>query len=214
MRILVFGDSITQGLFDEESGGWCNRLTNVVIQREKASNYEYDKSVVNLGVSGDTTEDLLRRIQSESEARLLKYPTEDYDVVILAIGVNDTQFEMVTGLPKIDLATSQRNLEKLKEIMAPLFAKVVIVGLAPVLDERIQPMPWKTTHGYSNERISEFNRMLASFAQENGYIFVSLDAVYKGEETACLPDGIHPTAQGHQYIYERVYDALETNNIL
>lgn len=214
MRILVFGDSITQGFFDEEQGGWCNRLVSLVNKREHDADYEYNKSVVNLGVSGDTTEDLLKRVKIETESRLLKYPVDDYDVAIVAIGVNDSQFEMDSHENKIPVEQSIENIANITSILKEYVAKLVFVGLAPVVDERIQPMSWKITHGYSNDDIARYNKAIKQFARENECLFIDMDGVYEGKEAECLPDGIHPNAEGHRMIFERVKEVLETEGIL
>jgi lysophospholipase L1-like esterase len=54
--ICVFGDSITWGAYDPERGGWVNRLRNDLEKKEIES--------YNLGISGDTTADLLKRFNS------------------------------------------------------------------------------------------------------------------------------------------------------
>ena len=52
---LIFGDSITQG-FNDLTGGWVQRL------RESLT---LDDFVINLGVSGDTSDGLLARFEVE-----------------------------------------------------------------------------------------------------------------------------------------------------
>lgn len=214
MRILAFGDSITQGFHDEERGGWCNRLITEVMKRELDSEYEYNRSVINLGISGDTSADVLQRVKAEIEARVLKYPVSNYDVLLLAIGVNDSQFTMDTKENKIVVTETEKNIRKTISVAEQFCEKVVIVGIAPVVDDRIQPMAWKPTHGYSNEVISLYNEKLSSIAREGGYVFIDLSDVYEGNVNDCLPDGIHPNAHGHRLIYERVKKALEVENIL
>ena len=63
-RICVFGASVTKGAWDTEMGGWVNRLR---LDLEDFKKRKY--SVYNLGISGDTTESLLERIDSECKAR-------------------------------------------------------------------------------------------------------------------------------------------------
>lgn len=214
MRILVFGDSITQGFHDQESGGWCNRLIIEVMKREVESNYEYNKSVINLGISGDRTGDVLKRVKSETEARVLKYAASDYDVLLLAVGVNDSQFVMDTRKNEVSVEEVIQNLKEILKQTKGFVGKVVLLGIAPVFDNRIQPMVWKATHGYANEDIARYNAAIQSFAEENGCLFINMDDVYGEESDTCLPDGIHPNAEGHRRIYEKVKNALEAEGIL
>ena len=76
-RILVFGDSIARGAVDLEKGGWVERLRIYFVNNSK------DKSVYNLGISGDTTENLLKRFMNECKVR-------EPEIIIFAIGVNDS----------------------------------------------------------------------------------------------------------------------------
>ncbi len=214
MRILVFGDSITQGFCDMSGGGWCNRLIKECFEREVVSDYQYNRTIFNLGVSGDNTSDLLKRVRAESEARILKYPPEDFDVAILAIGVNDSQYEMGTGQNRVSVAEMNKNLESIYQSISDLFKKIIIVGIAPVFDKRVQPMTWKTTHGYSNKEISRYNAVLQKFAIAHGQLFFNIQDVYQGKESVCLPDGIHPNELGHEYMYLKIKSMLEENKIL
>lgn len=77
MSICVFGDSIVWGAWDKEMGGWVNRLR---LSLEKKG---FDGEVYNLGISGDTSDGLIKRFEAEAEVR-------DADVAIISIGVNDS----------------------------------------------------------------------------------------------------------------------------
>ncbi|HVH14523.1 MAG TPA: SGNH/GDSL hydrolase family protein [Candidatus Angelobacter sp.] len=71
--VLVFGDSIVMGLWDER-GGWPERLW---VGRSRV--------VYNLGVDGETSEDVTRRFYSEAESR----GANKNSVIIFAVGIND-----------------------------------------------------------------------------------------------------------------------------
>lgn len=214
MRILVFGDSIAQGFHDEVAGGWCNRLVAEVMKRGVESGYKYDKSVVNLGISGDTTTDLLKRVKSEAESRILKYPTDSYDVALIAIGVNDTQYDMKTLAPKFSLEETQTNLEKIITVLHSLNIKIVFLGLTNVYEPRIQPMAWKPTHGYSNNLINERTDLIEKITRNFGCEFIDMKGVYQGKEDQVMPDGIHPNAEGHSMLYGHIKASLEQLLIL
>ena len=159
-------------------------------------------------LSGDTSKGVLDRIVNESKIRV-----GDNNVLVLSIGVNDSQYEMVSGKNKIAVHQTIHNLTEAVSVSSHLFDKIVVVGIAPVWDTRIQPMAWKPTHGYSNEHISRYNTALQKFAQSNAFQFIELSDVYDDVDQ-CLPDGIHPNAHGHQLIFERVRESLEKEHIL
>jgi len=68
-HILVFGTSTTYGAWDSE-GGWVARLRKFLDEKTISSNYKSEGLIYNLGVSGDKTEDVLKRFEPETKARL------------------------------------------------------------------------------------------------------------------------------------------------
>ncbi len=85
MRVLVFGDSITQGFWDME-GGWVSRIRK---HYDQQMIYDADNdlpSIFNLGVSADSSDDVLVRFENETKVRA----TEEI-AFIIAIGVNDAR---------------------------------------------------------------------------------------------------------------------------
>lgn len=62
--ILCFGDSITVGRGELPNIGWVGRLKNEVEGREC-------RSVYALGIPGDTSKDLLQRMDVECKSRML-----------------------------------------------------------------------------------------------------------------------------------------------
>jgi lysophospholipase L1-like esterase len=83
MRILFFGDSITQGFWSVD-GGWVEKIRK---HYDGISMQDLDHNIqpeiFNLGISGDTTRNLLRRIEGEILARKWKH---DPLIVVIAIG--------------------------------------------------------------------------------------------------------------------------------
>ena len=90
MRILFFGDSITQGFWSKE-GGWVE-IIRKYYDGLALDDLKHNKQpeIFNLGVSGDTTKNLLARIESETKARI--WP-DDPVVIVISIGTNDDLFE-------------------------------------------------------------------------------------------------------------------------
>lgn len=80
---------MAQGFYDLE-GGWVARV-NQHYQREAVSGRRVDPpTLFNLGVSGDESADLLKRLRPETVAR--QWPGEEL-TVILAIGLNDARLQ-------------------------------------------------------------------------------------------------------------------------
>ncbi len=63
MNVLVFGDSIAYGAWDEE-GGWVERLKRYLHHR--TTSYGEYHLVYNLAVSGETSRGILERLEGEA----------------------------------------------------------------------------------------------------------------------------------------------------
>jgi len=116
-RICIFGDSIVQGYYDLEKGGWANRLNLSTLGEEK------DIPVFNLGVSGNTSSMLLNRMESEIAVRRIS-------TIIVSIGVNDSVIE--NGEQRVDLKTFQKNLEGIFTISRKFTSEIIFLGLLGV----------------------------------------------------------------------------------
>lgn len=111
VRILAFGDSITAGLGLAETETMPSRLSDALTKMGRPA------TVINGGVSGDTTADGLARI----DWALADKPK----IMILALGAND----MLRGL---DPATAEANLEGIIEKAQAAGVETILVGmLAP-----------------------------------------------------------------------------------
>src|SRR3990167_3090939 len=181
MNILIFGDSITWGAYDPEQGGWATRLRNYFEAKDN------DTDVYNLGISGDTTADLLNRIEIEAKSR-------EPNLIIFAIGINDAQFIHSTNGLRVSLDEFQQNLTKLLSIAKKFTGKIVFVGLTKVDESKTTPIPWNTNKSYTNENIKRLDTVIEKFCEENKLKFISMDIfVWNGD----LIDGLHPNTKWH-----------------
>lgn len=102
-RICVFGASTTWGAWDTERGGWVNRL-RLFIENEMDRKFQ----VYNMGVSGDTTDDLVKRFELEAKVR-------KPEIIIFVIGSNDSTYRPSLGGNNIPLDKYINNLNRLYE---------------------------------------------------------------------------------------------------
>lgn len=198
MRILFFGDSITQGFWDTK-GGWVGRLRehfDALAMQNLQHNTQPE--IFNLGVSGDTTRDLLTRIESETKVRRWE---NDPLMAVIAIGTNDSSL-----LDKFKV-----NLEQIVAIIRPLTETVVLVG-NPACDEtRTTPVFWGD-YSYNNQDLERSEQIIATVAKEHGLPYVPVFQKFKQELDAgndLLQDGLHPNAEGHQLIADLCKPVLE-----
>lgn len=203
-RILVFGASITKGHYDRELGGWPNRLDLYIMGKD------VDAPVYNLGVSGDTTADLMERMKSEVKSRLL--PDEDL-IILISAGINDSV--IVDGnKERVKIEKFIENLKVLWLIAKRHAKKVIFVGFNPV-DKRADPIPWRPEYSYNLERVGQFNQAAREFCQENDVDFIDVFSEWEREDySRLLEDGLHPNAEGHEMIFQAVRRVLERKGLI
>ncbi len=208
MRALVFGDSITQGFWDPE-GGWVNAIRKYYDLQNISGEDKNAPTIFNLGISGDTSTDILARFQSETENR--KWPGEEF-AIVFSVGVNDSYIK--SGENIMDIEQYLQNLSMLLDLARKYTTKVVFVGLTPCVEGRTNPVAWDKDIAYSYSRLEGFNDGLRNFCIENKVDFVDIlkPMTDKQTQTELLPDGVHPNHEGHKFIAELIQPQLD--NIL
>ena len=206
MRILFFGDSITQGFWSVD-GGWVEQIRKhydgLAVQDLRANK---QPEIFNLGVSGDTTRNLLQRVAAETKART--WPGDPV-VTVLAIGTNDDLFE--GGEQWVSPDEFRANINKLVDILEPITDGLLFVGNAACDDSMTNPVFWGD-YSYSNEQIQKFENIINEETKKRNIPFVPVFDTFKqkldaGEEL--LADGLHPNEAGHQLIKTLVLPELQ-----
>ncbi len=192
MRIAVFGDSIVWGAYDPEGGGWVTRLRNWC-EKNRA-----DVEVYNLGVSGDTTRDLMDRFEVEAAAR-------KPDVVVFSIGVNNIRRD--GGECVVPIAETERNMRELIARASAVADEVLVLGIGNIGDEAVAA----AGDSYTEKDARTYDSAVESAARAGDATYVALNGVLSAGDYA---DGLHPNSQGHQKIFTLVKDTLAVKNIL
>lgn len=208
MDILVFGNSITQGAFDAECGGWVSRLTAHVHQKDLDRELD-DRSVVfNLGVSGENIEGIKKRFLSEYTARTNK---DDQALVIFAVGVNDSKIDLAKDN---NVTPHEIYAQTLAELIGSVRERdtVVCVGLAPIDDTNLDPMSWNPNFAYRCDEVKKYDATIQKVSEQTDRMFIPMQDVL--DPAQHLVDGIHPNAEGHRRMFERVKSALEQQGYL
>ena len=197
--ICIFGDSIAWGYNDSEKGGWINRLK--CYYQSKNLRADEDTDVYNLGVSGNNTNDLLKRFDVELVARL----SDDENIVVFAIGINDSQFVISKNDNRVPQDTFRVNLSNLVEKTKQHTNNIVFVGLTRVDESKTIPIPWNTDKNYSNEYIQKYDDIIKDVADKAGAKYISMEDVVGKDD---LFDGLHSNTQGHIKIFEIVKEGI------
>ncbi len=201
MRDIFFlGDSITYGEWDEQ-GGWVQRL-RAPLDQAYVQGKGVKSRVYNLGITGNTSQDLLRRLDTEVGARFNK-AAETF--IVIAIGMNDTHMMMPENTPFSTPEEFGRNLGLLIGAARKFTRKIALVGLNPIEQQKTDPLPWNTAKAYRTDRVRVFNTIIEKMAAEEELFFVDIwkDWALLDHKTL-LCDGLHPNGDGHRRIASRV----------
>lgn len=77
-------------------------------------------------------------------------------------------------------------------------------------------MPWKPTHGYSNENVQKYDAVLKQTAQENNSTYIELYEKFMNSDNykKLLSDGLHPNTEGHELVYNLILSKLNLLSLL
>lgn len=193
MHIIVFGDSITQGYDDYEKGGWVNRLFIDVSARQDKNNKDYI-SVFNQGIDGNTTVDLLERIEAEINAR-----KDNNMIVIFDVGGNDAA-RRDQGESVVPFNLFSKNYSQLIEI-AKKYGRVVCLGLH------------ESDGVFEDVDAQTYDSEIRRLAEANSAVYISMADMLSRDFDGLTYDGDHPSPAGHQLIYDRLKEGLKTAGI-
>ena len=191
VNICVFGDSISWGVCDPELGSWVTRLRNFC-----ETKYE-NVNVYNLGINGETTTGLLKRVEVESKS----YKP---DIIIFAIGTNDSGYLYVQNQHETLMEDYKKNIAKLYKIAAKFAKKIIFIGLTNVDETRT--IPWDEDELYANKSVKEYDDVIKDFCLKNKVKFILMDKLLENYD---LGDGLHPDAQGYHKMFEAIKKELE-----
>jgi acyl-CoA thioesterase-1 len=178
VKLAILGDSLAAGYGLAPAQAFPARLQAAL--KDKGRNV----TVINHGVSGDTTAGGLERI----DWMMADKP----DIVLVELGGNDM-------LRALDPAATERNLDAIIDKLKQTGVTVWLVGmLAP--------------RNFGPEYVKQFDGLYKRLADKHGvplYPFF-LDGVAQ-DPALNQPDGIHPNAKGVDVIVERILPFVTKN---
>ena len=205
-NFIVIGDSIIYGIGDFQNGGWPEMFKNYVVNKDDSkvcTNYVHIA-----GFPGATSTDILNKIDSIIKS----FRHDEFDnVIILSIGVNDTQ--EFNGKEKNSIENYKENIVNIAKHIINSNCKLIILGLTRIeCDERFL---WKPNKYYDNSIISEYDRdlelilnydtELKKLCQERRINYISMKDVLRKED---FIDGLHPTTEGHRKMCDYIIDEI------
>jgi len=152
--------------------------------QKRLDSLQYEYKVINAGLSGETTASGKNRI----DWVLRTVP----DIFILELGANDA----LRGLPLVE---TKKNLQFIIDRVSEINPDVTIL-LAGMM------VPPNLGQDYTEE----FRTIFPDLARENEIVLIPflLNGV-AGDPNLNLPDGIHPTPEGHKIVANTVWEFLK-----
>ena len=176
--VLFFGTSLTAGL------GLDTTEAYPALIQKKMDSLGMDYSVVNAGLSGETTASGLNRLDWVFK--------QNVDVLVIELGAND-------GLRGVSLKETKSNLEQIINTAREKNpeVKIILAGM------QIPP-------NMGEEYTSEFRSLFPDLAEQYNLELIPflLEGV-AGDPKLNQEDGIHPTAEGQQILANNVWKLLK-----
>ncbi len=188
--ISVFGDSLVYGMGDSHEGGWVS-----ILQKKMKDDFIF----WNFGIPGDTSKDLLGRIEEELK-------NKKADVVIIFIGANDSQYKNESSNTLIPQEQYKKNLKEISNFVKIYTDKIIFIGLTN-MNESITTN-WHYIYNFCNKNLKKYDKVLKQFCKENNFSYIYLFDLLN---ISNLSDGAHPNFNGYEKIADKVKEFLEKN---
>ena len=197
--ILFQGDSITDG-----NRGRSEDLNHIhghgyqyILASEMyADNFDKNIEVINRGISGNKSADLLARWDEDC---LELHPT----VVSILVGINDLYYNYFNE-PDITPQEYGKNYRAMLDSILSAAPDTLLVIMEPFFGVSEE----KSYNDYMSGAIGSFATETRKVAEEYDAIFVPLQDIFDEESKhtdifKLLWDGVHPTTGGHQLLARR-----------
>lgn len=198
MKIVFFGDSITDsGRKREDPLDLGDGFVRIAAGKLRPLYPEIKFEILNRGVGGDRTADLLARVEED----VVK---EAPDVVVLEVGVNDVWHRFTHGT----IVTA----EEFRANYSALVAKIKETGAKLILMQ-----PYALPMGDKQRlrpQLKVFQGIIREIAEAEKVSLIPVDEIFAGVTQDIEPakfalDGVHPTHRGCRYLADLVIKELK-----
>lgn len=200
MRILFQGDSITDAgrdkrNFHDMGRGYPKYASELI----KKAFPDADIEFINLGISGNRTDQLFDRLYTDAVAL-------EPDVISILIGINDIWHRHGAGRIETTDAQIETNYRAILErLRTQTSAKIMI--LSPYLLDCEEKESWRP-------ELNAILPIIRSLAKEYADVYVPLDEIFdrvipeQPEPQYYSGDGVHPNPNGSAFIGKQYFDAI------
>ena len=163
-KVVLMGNSITES--------W---------QKDHPDFFESNSYLINKGVSGQTTVEMLVRFKKD-------VVDLGSNIVIILAGIND----IAQNSGYISLDDIAKNITKMGLIAKASNIKVVVCSVLPVTS-----IEWNSKIKNSNQKVIDLNSKLLKSTKTHGFLYLDYYSSMKDELTELTYDGLHPNKSGY-----------------
>ena len=187
-EMILIGDSIFHSLDNED-------------RQEVWTKYLDQYQTVNMGISGDRTENVIWRLRNGSLENI------NPKLAVILIGTNNTDGNHFLSISTPDeLAGGIREICEIVNQKLP-DTKILLMGI----------LPYGYTPNYRDNINKATNKLIAKFPEKNSNIhYIDIGHVYLDEQNKVtdklMPDYLHPNAEGHILMFQALEE--ETKGLM
>lgn len=173
--------------------------------------------VINAGVGGNTTADMLERIDKDC---LLYHP----DLTVFMAGTND-----MNSKKYIPLNQYEKNMRLIIGKILDAGSHIILMPILPAYEPYLYTRHDKSFYepeGYVGRK-NEVNKLIHNLSSEYQLTFLDmhhifervgnigkdLDSLVQNETNSGKTDGLHPTKEGYRLMAVTIYDCIIQNNL-
>lgn len=198
---LFFGDSITYGEYDGVFGGWVDILKRYALQKYNEGSKEL--ILYNLGIGGETTEGLVKRISHEMEAR----NSAEGNIVFIGYGANDMAVK--NGTQTVEPERFKANIITAVQKAKSYAEAIYLISILPV-SANIDGITVASGKRRSTAQILRYNRILQEIAGEYNLNYLDFYSGFVADKELLLSrDGVHPNEKGYGIMAEMAIPIIE-----
>ncbi|WP_160137580.1 SGNH/GDSL hydrolase family protein [Chryseobacterium sp. c4a] len=199
---LFFGDSITYGEYDGVFGGWVDILKRYALQKFHEGNGD-ELILFNLGIGGETTEGLLKRMSVELNAR----NSVDGNLVFISYGANDLAIK--EGVQIVNPEQFKHNIITAVQQAQKFSNDIYLVSILPIA-KNIDGVVVGSGKLRSNEGVLVYNEILKNIAKEYSLSYIDFhSALLEDKDILLSADGVHPNEKGYGMMAEIAIPIIE-----
>lgn len=198
---LFFGDSIMYGEYDGVFGGWVDILKRYALQQFHEGSNEV--ILFNLGIGGETTEGLLKRMPVELAAR----NSAEGNMIFIGYGANDLAIK--DGQQLVAPDQFRNNIKSAVQLAKQYSDDIYLVSILP-FSQKVDGVESPTGKLRTNGEVLIYNQILRDTAIENTLHYIDFyAALVEDKEILLSSDGVHPNEKGYGIMAETAIPIIE-----